>query len=575
MSRLAKTASMARTWEQWAPARLASIDKQIAAAKGPVRDDRQFSLAVWNATVERLFIRLAQHDDIKRGAGPVRFWLALSSFRNTREHEPNEKAECRVRTSVRDFQTGRIEPGPLADRCGLHPSTIDHYLPWLRDDDDLETGKARKDSLKILTVAQSRGDRQGASSYDWSLDFPSIVMSMAKPNRGSKRPIEWPFRLSSRVVVAAFLVKKMKRTEGRVSLRRRDLAATGLDVDAAHKALNWLLAEGFFIKVGDGVAALPEMVTAGVYGKVEGRFWDRKSNRPEGQSAEAKTRSARPVRTVRKASQNGLEGQTGRGLEGRSGGPSGRPDGEQHEVALNLLEEFKRLEGENFDDDITAVTHQLSKSELQEPDESSGFQPSPASGQLSSSLLVDEESAEARDAQQVDDDEDRLWLSAGNVDEAEFLRALRAAQRRVCATVAVNLCDDIRRRECSPPDVSDLEAVSGFMRLMSDGILVDPEPSDDVLEVVTVAASRHDPAIIFGIMAQSLRLRHDHGDGDSTWPEIANALTYVIARAKDEDLVVVPRPTSAFVDELAQSRADDAEVDVTSNPEAEHAQPIV
>lgn len=385
MSNLAKTASRVRLWEQWAPARLASIDRQIAAAKGPVRDDRQFSLAVWNATVEGLFIRLAQHDDIKRGAGPVRFWLALSSFRNTREHEPNEKAECRVRTSVRDFQTGKIEPGPLADRCGLHPSTIDHYLPWLRDDDDLETGKARKDSLKILTVTQSRGDRQGASSYDWSLDFPSIVMAMAKPNRGSKRPIEWPFRLSSRVVVAAFLVKKMKRTEGRVSLRRRDLAATGLDVDAAHKALDWLLAEGFFIKVGDGVAALPEMVTAGVYGKVEGRFWDRKSNRPEGQSAEAKTRSARPDRTVRKTRQNGSEDQTESGLEGLSDGPSGRPDIEQREVDLNLREEFKRQEGENYDDDITAVTHQLSKSELREPASSDGRRPSPSSGQLSSS----------------------------------------------------------------------------------------------------------------------------------------------------------------------------------------------
>lgn len=385
MSNLAKTASRVRLWEQWAPARLASIDRQIAAAKGPVRDDRQFSLAVWNATVEGLFIRLAQHDDIKRGAGPVRFWLALSSFRNTREHEPNEKAECRVRTSVRDFQTGKLEPGPLADRCGLHPSTIDHYLPWLRDDDDIETGKARKDSLKILTVTTSRDERQGASSYDWSIDLPSIVMSMAKPNRGSKRPIEWPFRLSSRVIVAAFLVKKMKRTEGRVSLRRRDLAATGLDVDAAHKALNWLLAEGFFIKVGDGVAALPEMVTAGVYSKVVGRFWERKSNRPEGQSAEAKTRSARPVRTVRKTSQNGLEGQTESGLEGRSDGPSGRPDIEQREVALNLLEEVELREGENYDDDITAVTHQLSKPELREPDESSGLQPSPASGQLSSS----------------------------------------------------------------------------------------------------------------------------------------------------------------------------------------------
>jgi hypothetical protein len=192
---LARAAANMKTWEQWAPARLACISEQVADVGGAVRKDGQFHLKAWDATVEGLFIRLARHKDIRRGAGPLRFWLGLSSFRNTRDRGPNEMTECRVRTAVRNFQTGKVEAGPLAVRCGLHPTTIDHFLPWLRDDDDPAKGKAHRNSLKILTVTSNRGQRQGASAYDWSLDLPAIVMSMAKPNRGSRAPVDWPFRL--------------------------------------------------------------------------------------------------------------------------------------------------------------------------------------------------------------------------------------------------------------------------------------------------------------------------------------------------------------------------------------------
>lgn len=333
---LAKVAANSKRWVDWCPARLAAIDEQIICS-GIVRGC-QLHLSVWDAIVEATMIRLAHHQDIKHGAGPLRFWLGLMSFRNTADVEPNEKNPCRVRTTIRNSVTGRPEPGPLAMRCGLDPATVGRYLPFLRDDDDAETGKASENSLKILTVTARWGERQAASDYDWTLDLPSIVMSMAKPNRKDK-PADWPFRLNSRIVLAAFLLKRMVRTQGTVCLRRRDLAATGLDVDAAHKVLNWLLANDFFVKVGDGVAALPEMAKAGIYKKVEGGFWDRKPRRLEGHSDQTKTQSGRSIRAVQKVSQNGLGGHSGNGSEGQSAERSGRSDVEQREVL------FKQQEG--------------------------------------------------------------------------------------------------------------------------------------------------------------------------------------------------------------------------------------
>jgi hypothetical protein len=141
-------------------------------------------------------------------------------------------------------------------------------------------------------------------------------------------------------------------------------------------------------------------------------------------------------------------------------------------------------------------------------------------------------------------------------------------------TTAAMICHEFISGTREPPDLSDREMTSTTLEHMSHGILAEPKPSEDVLDVVTLAASRHDPVIIFCIMAGALRVRYEHEDYESTWADIANSLAFVLARAKDEDLVIVPRSTSA-VDELAQEGTDVEAADRTPAQEWNHAQPDI
>lgn len=372
---------------------------------------------------------------------------------------------------------------------------------------------------------------------------------------------------------------------------------TGLKRRAAKAAIEGLLVDGTFVKVGEGAVSLCEAVGrfSSLVKRVDGPLWTEetlKRDRPA--IGKRKSKSVPETAEVRvpQSADGGLP-ESADGMLESADGAFESADGYVFESADGVPES---AEGVLESADILFADSPANKvlaegippaapscSAALDVDDNVLPVPACASGvpealPVQSSLLVDDD-AEAREgsaalayAGEPGQSSVEAMMLQPEADEEGLLKAAECEER---AIFAANICMDFRHGEIAPPDISNRTLTSAFMRAMSDGILADSEPSGDELEVVALAASRQDPAIIFGILAEALLIRYEHGDRESTWSEIADTLAYVLARAKDEELVVVPRPTSAAVDELAQSRAEDAEADVTSNPEAKHAQPIV
>lgn len=145
---------------------------------------------------------------------------------------------------------------------------------------------------------------------------------------------------------------------------------------------------------------------------------------------------------------------------------------------------------------------------------------------------------------------------------SQWAEAMSWASGEMAYAICLKFLEGIRQA----PDLSDVETTSITLQAMAHGILANPEPSDDAIEVVKLAASRHSPTIVFGIIAEALAIQYETGCRMVDWrgwSDVTTNLANVLVRATDDELVLVPRPTSSAVDELAQARNDDEMADVT------------
>ncbi|MBS0250682.1 MAG: hypothetical protein JSR78_06400 [Proteobacteria bacterium] len=422
------------------------------------------------------------------------------------------------------------------------------------------------------------------------------VKSIIKPDKISSRP-------SARMVVLVWILDQIVLTQASASFTPAELVrGTGLQRRAAEKALNTLLADGTFVKIGEGTLTLPEGVSS-EHGRccVDGPLWTSKVTHPAFAKRKAKIVSeTADVRTPDNAdglheSADGAVLETSYGQPKTAYGAFETADGAGPEAADGVLESAygmpesayilletslaaKSPEGAINLSQSARSGHHAEKSEPLSPPSVSGVPPSPQEGSeigriVKNKLMawkprdpldiafktlltakIPEEDA-VRGIETIIDQFDLENLSSPTSAQAAAVRSELLLEQVLWASgfKAAQLCDDFFWGRREPPDLADSDETASTLKMMGWGILAEPEPSRSTIATIKLAAQAYRPTIVFSVAGKILLTLFENEDREGSWANVVETLMDVLGRANEENLFATMVNATQAVDELSQA----------------------